>query len=78
MLYAIVALLVIILDQWTKLYVAGNIAPDSSRVLIPGILKLVNVTNDGAALGFLSGRNAKMKMVLENSMAVSLRKKHTN
>ena len=43
MLYAIVALLVIILDQWTKFWVAGHIALNTgSRELIPGLIKLVN------------------------------------
>lgn len=65
MLYAIVALLVIILDQWTKFWVAGHIALGSgSRVLIPGLIDLVNVHNDGAALGFLSGKNAGMFFVI--------------
>ena len=65
MLYAIVALLVIILDQWTKFWVAGHIAPDTGSLdLIPGLLKLVNVHNDGAALGFLSGKNAGMLFII--------------
>jgi signal peptidase II len=65
MLYAIVALLVIILDQWTKFWVAGNIALNTgSRELIPGVVKLVNIHNDGAALGFLSGKNAGMLFII--------------
>lgn len=59
MLYAIVALLVIILDQWTKLWVTTNIQPPvTSWELIPGALSLVNVHNDGAAFSFLAGQNA--------------------
>ncbi len=65
MLYAIVALLVIILDQWTKFWVAGHIALNTgSRELIPGVIKLVNIHNDGAALGFLSGKNAGMLFII--------------
>ena len=65
MLYAIVALLVIILDQWTKFWVAGHIALNTgSRELIPGLLRLVNIHNDGAALGFLSGKNAGMLFIV--------------
>lgn len=56
MLYAIVAVLVIILDQWLKYWVAGNIALDVGvRELIPGVVSLVNLHNSGAAFGFLSG-----------------------
>ena len=65
MLYAIVALLVIILDQCTKFWVAGHIALNTgSRELIPGLIKLVNIHNDGAALGFLSGKNAGMLFII--------------
>ena len=65
MLYAIVALLVIILDQWTKFWVAGHIALNTgSRDLIPGLLKIVNIHNDGAALGFLSGKNVGMLFIV--------------
>ena len=65
MLYAIVALLVIILDQWTKFWVARHIALNTGSIdLIPGFLKLVNIHNDGAALGFLSGKNAGMLFII--------------
>ena len=64
MLYAIVALLVIILDQWTKYWVAGNIVLNSgTKELIPGIVSLVNVRNDGAAFSFLSGANANLYFI---------------
>lgn len=64
MLYAIVALLVIILDQWTKYWVAGNIVLNTgSKELIPGIVSLVNVHNEGAAFGFLSGANAQLYLI---------------
>ena len=65
MLYAIVALLVIILDQWTKYWVAGNIVLESgSRELIPGIVSLVNVQNKGAAFSFLAGANAQLYFII--------------
>ena len=64
MLYAIVALLVIILDQWTKYWVAGNIVLETgSKELIPGLASLVNVQNKGAAFGFLSGANAQLYLI---------------
>ncbi len=59
MLYAIFALLVIILDQWVKFWVAGNIAFQTESVeVIPGILSMVNIHNTGAAFSFMSGANA--------------------
>ena len=61
MLYAIVALLIVILDQWTKYWVAANIVENSGiKEVIPGILSLINLHNDGAAFGFLSGGNATL------------------
>ncbi len=61
MLYAIVALLIVILDQWTKYWVAANIVENSGvKEVIPGILSLINLHNDGAAFGFLSGANATL------------------
>lgn len=65
MLYAIVALLVIILDQWMKYWVAGNIALGTEiKELIPGVLSLVNIHNDGAAFSFLSGGNARIYFII--------------
>ena len=59
MLYAIFGVLVIILDQWVKYWAAGNlIYGGDPKPLIPGIINLLNVHNDGAAFSFLSGANA--------------------
>lgn len=65
MLYTIVAVLVIILDQWVKYWVAGNIAVGTGmKEFIPGILSLVNVHNDGAAFSFLSGSGARIYFII--------------
>ena len=59
MLYAIFGVLVIILDQWVKYWAAGNLVYGGDpKPLIPGIINLLNVHNDGAAFSFLSGANA--------------------
>ena len=57
MLYAIVALLVIVLDQWTKLWVSTN-ADLLPYTLIPNAVSLVNAQNPGGAFGFLADKNA--------------------
>ncbi len=65
MLYAIVGLLVIIADQWVKFWVANHISMSSAgEEFIPGILSLVNVHNDGAAFGFLSGSGARIPFII--------------
>ena len=64
MLYAIVAVLAVILDQWVKFYVADNLAVGETRQFIAGLVSLTNVHNDGAAFSFLSGANAGMIFVI--------------
>ncbi len=62
MLYAIVAALVILADQLIKYYVSSaNFQPMD---LIPGILTLTRVRNDGAAFGFLGGEGATMWFII--------------
>ena len=65
MLYAIIGMLVIIADQWIKFWVAGHIVLNEEvQTVIPGILSLVNVHNDGAAFGFLSGSGARIPFII--------------
>lgn len=66
MLYAIVALLVVIADQAVKYWVAADtvISTVGIRKLIPGVVSLVNVHNDGAAFSFLSGGGARIGFIL--------------
>ena len=54
MLFAIVAAVILIADQWLKYWVTVNITLSTgSQQLIPGVVKLVNVHNSGAAFGLL-------------------------
>lgn len=65
MLYGIVGLLVVIVDQWVKYWVAGAIPLESTgETFIPGILSLVNLHNDGAAFSFLSGGGARIYFII--------------
>ncbi|MBO6041523.1 MAG: signal peptidase II, partial [Oscillospiraceae bacterium] len=53
MLYAIIGLLVIIADQWTKFWVSGRVPVETTgEPFIPGILSYANVHNDGCAFSF--------------------------
>ena len=54
MAYAIVAVLVLILDQSVKYWTTLNIAVDGSRDFIPGFLELTNLHNTGAAYGLFN------------------------
>lgn len=65
MLYAIIGLLVIIADQFIKYWTMSHIMLNSEVIpFIPGILSLVNVHNDGAAFGFLSGSGARIPFII--------------
>lgn len=55
MLYAILAAIILVADQWVKYWTTIKIVLDTGEApLIPGVVKLVNVHNSGAAFGFLS------------------------
>lgn len=65
MLYAIAAVLVIIVDQWVKYWVSGAISMESAgETFIPGLISLVNLHNDGAAFSFLSGGGARIYFII--------------
>lgn len=65
MFYAIVAVLIVIVDQWVKYWVAAKIPMDSLGYhLVDGVVRLVNVHNEGCAFGFLSGANARMLFII--------------
>ena len=56
MLYAIVVVLILIADQLVKYWVTANITLNTGSIeLIPGILKLINIHNDGAAFSLFPG-----------------------
>ena len=64
MLYSIVALLVVILDQAVKYWVTNTLLGYDIVKLIPGVISLVNVPNDGAAFSLLSGGGARIYFII--------------
>lgn len=73
MLYAIIGLLVVILDQAVKYWAAGAIDLESTgEVFIPGILSLVNLHNDGAAFSFLAGSGARIPFIIITGVFIVL------
>ncbi len=64
MLYAIIGILVIIADQWVKWWVSAGGTGVSGFSLIPGVLSMVNVHNDGAAFSFLANSNARIYFIV--------------
>lgn len=55
-LWSVLAILVIILDQAVKIGVASSIAPTDSIRIIPGVIDFVYVKNKGAAFSFLASK----------------------
>lgn len=53
-LTALIATVVVVLDQITKLWVLGSFELGESRAVIPGILNWTYIQNKGAALGMLA------------------------
>ena len=64
MLYSIVGILVIILDQAVKFWVSDTLFGTDVVRFIPGVISLVNVHNDGAAFSFLSGSGARIYFII--------------
>ena len=65
MLYAIVGTVVLILDQLLKLWVNKNLPVDTGiRPLIPGVIHLTNIHNEGAAFGLFAGARILLLLVL--------------
>lgn len=54
----LLALIVLALDQLTKLWVAAVLPLWASKTVIPGFFNLVHVLNKGAAFGFLNDLDA--------------------
>ena len=72
MLYSIVGILVVIIDQAVKFWVQNTLFGTDIVKFIPGVVSLVNVHNSGAAFGILSGSNARIYFVIVCAVFVIL------
>ncbi len=64
MLYAIVAVIILILDQATKYWTNLHLAEGATSPFIPGFIQLTNVHNDGAAFSFMDGGSFRWFFVI--------------
>lgn len=56
-IYIIFSILVLVgFDQAIKIWISSNVSLESSHELIPGILSITNLRNDGAAWSILAGQ----------------------
>ena len=72
MLYTIFGIIIIIIDQAVKLYVSKNILFGNVKELIPNVMTLVRVQNDGAAFSFLAGGGARIWFIVLTLIFVAL------
>src|SRR5580692_4813748 len=62
--YLLIALVVVLLDRWTKHIVAQRIALYSHIQVIPGFFSLTHTENTGAAFSLFADSNAHWKTVM--------------
>jgi signal peptidase II len=60
--FIVIAIVVLLLDRLSKWAVASNIALHDSIVVIPGLFRLTNVQNTGAAFGLFAESSAQWKI----------------
>ena len=63
LIWVIISLAVVLLDQGTKLLVIHNIAPTDTISVLPRILNLIYVKNTGAAFSILSGKTFFLSLI---------------
>ncbi|KRK34301.1 signal peptidase II [Loigolactobacillus bifermentans] len=56
LIYWIIALAIVIIDQLVKHWVTIAVALDQAQIVVPGVLSLANIHNDGAAWSTLAGQ----------------------
>lgn len=71
-LYALLAVFIVVLDQWTKTLVLRHIPLHDSVTVISGFFNLTHVQNTGAAFGFFASISSPVKTLILNVIALSI------
>lgn len=61
--FAVIAAIVVALDQWTKALTRSNIEVGEVRAFVPGVLDLTHIHNRGAAWGMFQGHATTLAIV---------------
>lgn len=69
MLYFLLSILLIVVDQLTKAWVRGNLALGGSAPFLPHVLELTYVQNTGAAFSFLAGADLTWLLAIVSLIA---------
>jgi signal peptidase II len=67
----LVSLIVIVVDQIAKALVVAFVPLYEGRTMIPGLLDLAHVRNEGVAFGFLNAHDLPYKAVLTSGLALA-------
>ncbi len=73
---AVLAIMIVLFDQATKLWVWSGFLLGEKRPVIPGLLNLRYVRNDGAAWGLFSGQRWPLIAVSLFMLALLIRHRH--
>ncbi|KRN29479.1 lipoprotein signal peptidase [Lactobacillus selangorensis] len=72
MVYPILVILIVALDQWVKHFVTVHIELNTSQSFIPGLLSLANIHNSGAAYSMLMGKTVFFYVITTIALIVLL------
>ncbi|KRK49338.1 lipoprotein signal peptidase [Secundilactobacillus kimchicus JCM 15530] len=64
------AVILVGLDQWVKAWIASHVLYGTTQVVLPGILSLTHIHNDGAAWSMLAGQQWLFTVVSVIALAV--------
>jgi len=59
----VTTLVVVLLDQWTKAYIAQTLPLHQSWDVLPGLFNITHIRNPGAAFGFLAGASPRFRIL---------------
>lgn len=68
--YLVLAMAVLVLDQWTKWWVEANLALHRPVEIIPGLLNLTHVENPGVAFGMFAGFDSPARTLLLTALGL--------
>ena len=68
-MYFLLSILLIVIDQLTKVWVRGNLSLGGSAPFLPHVLELTYVQNTGAAFSFLAGADLTWLLAIVSLIA---------
>lgn len=70
--YLVLVLGLVVVDQFVKHWVVANVALNASHTLVPNLLAITNLRNDGAAWSILEGQQWLFTVITIIALAVIL------